>query len=135
MEVVDLNVVGYYYYKPDIEISNYVETEKIKECIICKKSIFESSYETVSNNKNILNENEISIGKCGHIFHKDCIDCWLQSCNTCPIDKVTWYFYRNIDTTTNLVLEKSNKKIENNIKTKYKNSLLKNFKLNKNYKL
>lgn len=110
MEVLKLDIVGSYYYKPDIEINTYDSNDKsyCKECIICKKSLFEPSYEMVSDNVNILNDTEIVIGKCGHIFHGDCLDKWLKNNDTCPIDKVKWCLHRVADTTTKLVVYENN---------------------------
>lgn len=104
MEVLKLDIIGTYYYKPDIEISTYDNDNNTycKECVICKKSLFEPSYEMVSDNANILNDTEIIIGKCGHIFHGDCLDKWLKNNETCPIDKVKWCLHRIADTTTKL---------------------------------
>jgi hypothetical protein len=118
MEVLKLDIVGSYFYKPDIEILSY-EQDKLytKECIICKRSLFEPSYETISDNKNITNDNEIVIGKCGHIFHGDCLCKWLKTGDCCPIDKVKWHCHRVADTTTNLVVYNSNK--NNFCKKKY----------------
>jgi hypothetical protein len=123
MEVLKLDVIGSYSYKPDIEISSYKTDHSLtKECIICKRSLFEPSYEMVSDNKNIKNETEIIIGKCGHIFHGDCIGKWLKTCDLCPIDKVKWCLHRVADTTTNLVV------YETNTNNKYlKNKYLKNY--------
>ena len=124
MEVLKLDIVGSYFYKPDIEILSYNDDNSYnKECIICKKSLLEPSYETVSNNENILDDTEIVIGKCGHIFHGDCLGKWLCTCDYCPIDKVKWCLHRVADTTTKLVViqpngNKFNKK--NNFK-KYNN--------------
>ena len=108
MEVLKISAVGSYYYKPDIEIASYKSNDSYtKECVICKRSLFEPSYETVSDNKNILIDTEIVIGKCGHIYHGDCLGKWLKTCDTCPIDKVKWCLHRVADTTTKLVIDSS----------------------------
>jgi hypothetical protein len=101
MEIIDANIVGYYYYKPNIEISSYEETEINKECVICKRLLTEPSYNTISDNKSILKITEISIGKCGHSFHKDCIDCWLKNSMCCPIDRIKWCIHHVINTKKN----------------------------------
>jgi hypothetical protein len=109
MEVLTVNIVGSYCYKPDIEIVNYKKDNSYtKECIICRRSLFEPSYEMISDNKNILNDVEIVIGKCGHIFHGDCLSSWLKTCDSCPIDKVKWSLHRIADTTTCLALNNNN---------------------------
>lgn len=117
MEVLKLDIIGSYSYKPDIEITSYNDKDESyrKECIICKRSLFEPSYETISDNKNLLNDTEIIIGKCGHIFHGECICNWLKTSNTCPIDKVKWCIHRIADTTTKLVVYNQNFK-KNNFK-------------------
>lgn len=106
MEVLKLNIVGNYYYKPDIEIPTYNgnNNEFSKECIICKRELLEPSYEMLSENKNLLNNNKILIGKCGHIFHSDCLSRWLKTSECCPIDKVKWCLHREVDTTTKLIM-------------------------------
>ncbi len=128
IEIVNANIIGYYSYKPDIEIVAYgVKQEASKECVICKKSLLEPSYDTVSDNTNIFNECDVVIGKCGHMFHSDCIGNWLTSSNQCPIDKVEWKIHRIADSVTNLVMEKNrkcnhfhqDKKIFNDARKKY----------------
>lgn len=108
MEVLKLDIVGSYSYKPDISIATYKQDDlKINECIICKVSLLEPNYDIVCDNKNILNDNDIVIGKCGHMFHGDCLGKWLKNCDSCPIDKVKWCLHRVADTTTNLVVYNS----------------------------
>ena len=121
MEVLELDIVGSYYYKPDLEISSYSKDDYCtKECKICKRFLVEPSYEMVSDNKNILKDIEVVIGKCGHIFHKDCLNEWHKNCNTCPIDKVKWILHRIADTTTKLKINNYKNKI-NNYKHKINN--------------
>ena len=115
MEIVSLNIVGYYSYKlNDINLISYKNNEDNhnKECVICKRSLFEPSYEIISDNKNILNDTEIVIGKCGHIFHGDCITKWIKNSeiHTCPICNYKWYFHRIADTTTKLEFKKNKEK-------------------------
>jgi len=115
MEVLKLDIVGSYSYKPDIEIASYksgtnesgTNESAIRECVICKRCLFEPSYEMIADNANILNETEIVIGKCGHIFHGDCLGKWLKTCDKCPIDMVKWCLHRVADTTTKLVMFES----------------------------
>jgi hypothetical protein len=109
MEVLKLDIVGLYYYKPDMEIVYYEgnNTQYTKECVICKRLLLEPSYEKLSDNKNITNDNEILIGKCGHIFHSDCLGTWLKTSECCPVDKVKWCLHRVADTTTKLVMHNS----------------------------
>ena len=130
MEILKLDIIGSYSYKSDIEIASY-KTDKTdnsytKECVICKRSLFEPSYEMIADNANILNETEIVIGKCGHIFHGDCLSKWLKTCDTCPIDKVKWCLHRVADTTTKLVIFEPNeqkKYIKNKFSKKNYNNL------------
>lgn len=106
MEVLKLDIVGSYSYKPDVVVASYGEknVKYEKECIICKRDLIDPSYEILSDNKNMTCENKIMIGKCGHMFHNECLKNWLKNCECCPIDKVKWHLDHVADTTTKLIL-------------------------------
>jgi RING-box protein 1 len=107
MEIISSKLVGFYYYKPDIEIQSYGIKKPIDtDCVICKRALTEPSYDIISDNKNILRETEIIVGKCGHVFHGDCLTNWLKTSNICPIDNVKWCSHHVLDTTTCLVIHK-----------------------------
>ena len=117
MEILKVNVVGYYYYNPRIELKKYNGSDpenknKDVKCAICLKSIYDPSYETISNNVNIMFETKIELGKCGHLFHSDCIKNWLKTNTICPIDKVAWCRHRTIDNQSKFCYK--NKKYINN---------------------
>jgi hypothetical protein len=97
MSIVKADIVGYYSFKPDFEIKSYSEKEdKSKiECVICKRSIYEPSYDHITDNSKLQEEPQLIIGKCGHISGNI----------TCPIDKVEWNTHRVADSITKLVLE------------------------------
>jgi hypothetical protein len=115
MEIESIELCGNYYYAPDFEIMSYDDKcEKCIECAFCKRSLYEYSYNIITDNKSLLNDNKVIIGKCGHMFHKDCMDSWIKCGNTiCPIDKVTWEEYRIADHYTSLPIVNKVKKNNN----------------------
>jgi hypothetical protein len=120
MEIIKLNMTGYYFICPDLPTENIDKhlnkTKLLADCVICKRSILEPSYDSITNNTNIINESEITIGKCGHMFHSECIKNWLKTSNICPIDKVTWQLFRVADSFTKLVVKEN--KFKNNFDKK-----------------
>jgi anaphase-promoting complex subunit 11 len=38
---------------------------------------------------------EVSVGVCGHAFHNECINKWLQKSIDCPICREKWIFKKN----------------------------------------
>ena len=65
MEILKLDIIGSYSYKHDIEIVSYDKnnSQYTKECVVCKKSILDPSYETLSSDKNINNNTNNIIKK------------------------------------------------------------------------
>ncbi len=57
------------------------------KCQICRRSIMAPSHEDVKN-KNLISR--ISIGKCGHAFHSECIQNYCKKNVSCPIDYTQW---------------------------------------------
>jgi RING-box protein 1 len=56
-------------------------SDKNTDCTICRQSINNNSVYAVE--KGLVSE--VCNGKCGHIFHSECIKPWLQNSKRCPI--------------------------------------------------
>lgn len=106
--IESFEINGNYSYAPDFATTtvSYDDDKKVcTECAFCKRDITEYSYNVITDNKSLFNHNSIIIGKCGHIFHKDCMDKWIECGNMiCPIDKVNWEAYRIADEYTSIPL-------------------------------
>lgn len=118
MEVVKINLVGYYNYDPVVRFkqlydcnetdARYHDIYKNVICHICKENILEHSTNISSNINKLFYKNSVVLGNCGHIFHKNCMHEWLKYNDCCPIDKVDWSYDRDLDTVSNLFFENNN---------------------------
>jgi hypothetical protein len=74
IEVLNLELFGYWRF-----------STSVTDCQICKE-IFESPClkctKTHVNGELVC---DVSKGKCGHSFHRHCIDSWITKNNVCPI--------------------------------------------------
>ena len=108
MEILKLDIVGSYYYKPDFEIISYDLNHEIsKDCAICKNKLIDPSSEQTEDNTLLNQDDPITIGKCGHIFHLNCLNKWMEQSVCCPIDQVKWCPHTIADTTTKLICFKN----------------------------
>jgi hypothetical protein len=65
-----------------------VFNHKNNDCTICRQSLDEDSI--YAKEDNYISE-LITSQFCGHAFHKECIDPWLNKYNKCPICAEKWY--------------------------------------------
>lgn len=64
------------------------------ECTICRCNLNNPSlYKNIYDG---LLKSNISIGKCSHSFHTECIDPWIKKNSHCPICIQTWSLVKNI---------------------------------------
>ena len=88
IEIEQLNIVGKW---------DFVETGITDhKCNLCKRHIMAPSYEKLS--KGSL-DSKISLGKCKHSFHTDCIATVLKktSSTSCPICHTPWNLDHELD--------------------------------------
>lgn len=90
--ITKLNISGCY------TLKNGVATDDA--CQLCKQQLTAPSLENMQKGNLLV---QISIGNCGHCFHKTCIESHLTKNMSCPIDKTPWttsnnYIFPNVDT-------------------------------------
>ncbi len=61
---------------------------QIEICAICRNHIMDMCIECQSSAESTKCRS--SWGKCGHAFHKHCINRWLNTKNVCPLDTQVW---------------------------------------------
>jgi RING-box protein 1 len=64
-------------------------------CSICRNSIMIDCIRCQTM-KNVSKCNPVW-GKCEHIFHKHCIDRWLLTRYTCPLDDTKWEYQKHVN--------------------------------------
>lgn len=79
IEIESLNIIGVYSLKAGKSTDN--------ECHLCRQDLLAPSFEDLQNGNLKC---DISLGSCGHAFHKTCIDRFYKNCMSCPIDKTPW---------------------------------------------
>lgn len=92
------------------------------KCQICRRSIMAPSYEDI-NNRNLVSK--ITIGKCGHAFHSECINNYCKKNVSCPIDFTQWEKCKEIEGPTSISI-KPNSSIDHIKKPEDKNCVNKN---------
>ncbi|ORD97972.1 RBX1 [Hepatospora eriocheir] len=61
---------------------------QVETCAICRNHLMDMCIECHDNLEDDLCT--ISWGKCGHAFHRHCIQRWLTTKNICPLDTQVW---------------------------------------------
>lgn len=62
-------------------------------CLICRKNLNETDPSTKEKGNT---SNEISIGACGHAYHRNCLRGWTRNNNRCPYCSQKWVTNRTI---------------------------------------
>lgn len=105
IELVSMDIVFSYNYK-NADITN-------NQCTICKQHIMAPTINL--KNKNTLSCS-VTMGKCKHLFHTDCINNHIKTGNiVCPIDMTPWNQDHELDTKN--VFKKLDQNKANIIKT------------------
>jgi hypothetical protein len=87
IEVCDLKFMAQWGYN--------IQNNHDSKCTICQSPLIIPSVEEL--NKGKLKSN-VLLGKCGHAFHADCINTWIQKGSvTCPIDRTPWALSKELD--------------------------------------
>lgn len=92
IEIESLNIIGGVSFKAGKLTDD--------ECLLCRQNLSAPSFEDLQ--KGILKV-PVSLGACGHAFHKTCIDAHYAKENySCPIDKTPWNLSKTIVHTDNI---------------------------------
>jgi len=80
IEVESLNIVGAYSFKAGKSTDD--------ECPLCRQNLLAPSLEDLQKGNLKV---QVSLGGCGHAFHKTCIDAhYTKDSVSCPVDKTPW---------------------------------------------
>jgi E3 ubiquitin-protein ligase RBX1 len=64
-------------------------------CAICRNSLCDPSIEFEANpSQNNKNGLSIAFGMCGHVYHLDCVQRWLNKQVICPLCQKQWEYER-----------------------------------------
>jgi hypothetical protein len=63
-------------------------------CTICKRDLMAPTLENMNNG---ITVSKVALGKCGHAFHSECIDKYIRTSVSCPIDMTPWNLERILD--------------------------------------
>ena len=87
MEILALNI-QYAYNLNQTHVTDYL-------CKLCKRNIAAPTHEDIATGTIV---SAVCLGKCGHTFHKKCIDRYIRSGQVaCPIDMTVWNLDRELD--------------------------------------
>lgn len=104
IEVESLNIIGSYSLKAGKSTDD--------ECYLCRQNLLAPSFEDLQNgNLKVL----VSLGECGHAFHKTCIDIHYAKNNySCPIDKTPWNLLKIITHTDYISKKREESDVDRN---------------------
>jgi hypothetical protein len=86
MKLTGLNIIAQTNYKGADITQN--------KCTLCRRHLMAPTHENT--NKSIIKCN-VSMGKCGHPFHTDCIQKHMKDNVSCPIDNTPWNLLKEFD--------------------------------------
>jgi hypothetical protein len=79
---------------PNIEIKSieiYMGYDFEQEnCLLCRKSLSAPPIQDLNNEKKQLIDMTIISGKCGHLYHKKCINQFKKTMMSCPQCNLVW---------------------------------------------
>lgn len=83
-----------------------------RTCELCRSSLDTHPAQVLQTKTNgqVFVENKIVVGKCGHKFHKSCVDSYMKTgLNVCPTDQQPWTTDRYLESGMHIgVVKKTN---------------------------